>query len=103
MGAHVVNTTALISGRFLNRHIIGRCCGILAGMLAAAVEGSAAITCKPTMLKAFSLSCGLASLFGGALLAIVAASLVVEDQRLFLACRANGGSVDACLLKINGR
>ena len=45
----------------------------------------------------------LSGLFGGALLAIFTASLAVEDQRHFVACRASGASVDACLLKINGR
>ena len=30
-------------------------------------------------------------------------SLAVEDQRAFVSCRITGQSVDACLLKINGR
>jgi hypothetical protein len=30
-------------------------------------------------------------------------SLAAEDQRAFLACRANGASVDACHLLISGR
>lgn len=45
----------------------------------------------------------LSGLFGGALLAIFTASLAVEDQRHFVACRASGASVDACLLQISGR
>ena len=55
------------------------------------------------VIHSLSLSCRLAALFSGALLAIVAASLAVEDQRRFLSCRASGSSVDACLLQINGR
>jgi hypothetical protein len=55
------------------------------------------------VILSLSLSCKLAALFGGALLAIVAASLAVEDQRRFLSCRASGASTDACLLQINGR
>jgi hypothetical protein len=30
-------------------------------------------------------------------------SLAAEDQRAFLVCRADGGSVDACHLLISGR
>jgi len=45
----------------------------------------------------------LSSIFAGSLLAIFAGSLAVEDQRHFVACRASGASVDACLLQINGR
>jgi hypothetical protein len=30
-------------------------------------------------------------------------SLAAEDQRAFLSCRANGASVDACILHIAGR
>ena len=45
----------------------------------------------------------LSSIFAGGLLVIFAASLAVEDQRHFVACRASGASVDACLLQINGR
>jgi hypothetical protein len=55
------------------------------------------------VINSFSLSCKLAGVFGGALLSILAASLIVEDQRTFLSCRASGNSVDFCLLKINGR
>jgi hypothetical protein len=33
MGAHAVNTTALVSGRFLNRHTLPIRCAIPAGML----------------------------------------------------------------------
>lgn len=45
----------------------------------------------------------LSALFGGSLLALFAASLAVEDQRHFVACRASGASADACLLQISGR
>ena len=55
------------------------------------------------MISSLSLSCKLAALFGGALLAILAGSLAVEDQRRFLSCRATGVSANACLLQINGR
>jgi len=34
---------------------------------------------------------------------IFLASLAVEDQRAFLACRQSGQSVDACMLQIHGR
>lgn len=50
-----------------------------------------------------SIALKLSALFAGSLLAIFAASLASENQRHFLSCRADGGSVDACLLKINGR
>lgn len=39
----------------------------------------------------------------GAFLVLFAASLAVEDQRHFVACRASGASADACLLQISGR
>ena len=72
-------------------------------MLSATAERSAApLTINP-VVNSLSLSCKLAALFGGALLAIVACSLAVEDQRHFLSCRATGASADACLLQINGR
>jgi len=66
-------------------------------------ERSVASLATHPVVNSLSLSCKLAALFGGALLAIVAASLAVEDQRRFLSCRASGVSVDACLLQINGR
>ena len=55
------------------------------------------------VIRSLSLSCRLAALFGGALLTLFAASLIVEDQRHFVACRASGASTDACLLQISGR
>jgi hypothetical protein len=55
------------------------------------------------MTHAISTTAKLAALFGGSLLALFVASLAVEDQRLFVACRASGASVDACLLQISGR
>jgi hypothetical protein len=45
----------------------------------------------------------LSAVFGGSLLALFIGSLAVEDQRHFVACRASGASVDACLLQISGR
>jgi hypothetical protein len=55
------------------------------------------------MVSSLSIPCKLAALFSGALAALFVASLAVEDQRLFVSCRASGVSVDACLLRINGR
>jgi uncharacterized membrane protein len=55
------------------------------------------------VINSLSLPGKLVALFGGALLAIFTASLIVEDQRHFVACRASGVSADACLLQINGR
>jgi uncharacterized membrane protein len=55
------------------------------------------------VVRSLSLSGKLAALFGGALLTLFATSLIVEDQRRFVACRASGASTDACLLQINGR
>lgn len=103
MGGDAVKPTPLISGQIKKRHTVAIRCKILARMLAAATERSVASLATDPVINSFSISGKLVALFGGALLAIVAASLVVEDQRLFLACRANGGSVDACLLRINGR
>lgn len=54
-------------------------------------------------MHAFSLTAKLSALFGGSLFALFVAGLAVEDQRLFVSCRASGASVDACLLQINGR
>jgi hypothetical protein len=55
------------------------------------------------IMRAFTLTAKLSALFGGSLLALFVAGLVVEDQRHFVACRASGASADACLLQINGR
>ena len=54
-------------------------------------------------MQAITISTKLAAVFGGSLLALFAASLAVEDQRHFVACRATGASADACLLQISGR
>lgn len=56
----------------------------------------------PTM-QTLSLTAKLSALFGGSLFALFVAGLAVEDQRHFVACRATGASVDACLLQISGR
>lgn len=56
----------------------------------------------PTM-QTLSLTVKLSALFGGSLFALFVAGLAVEDQRHFVACRATGASVDACLLQISGR
>jgi hypothetical protein len=55
------------------------------------------------MTHAISTTAKLAALFGGSLLALFVASLAVEDQRHFVACRASVASADACLLQISGR
>ena len=54
-------------------------------------------------MPALTLTAKLSAVFGGSLLALFAASLAVEDQRHFVACRASGASADACLLQISGR
>jgi hypothetical protein len=54
-------------------------------------------------MQALSITAKLTALFGGSLLTLFAASLAVEDQRHFVACRASGASVDDCLLQISGR
>jgi hypothetical protein len=54
-------------------------------------------------MQALSITAKLAVVFGGSLLALFTASLAVEDQRHFIACRATGASADACLLQIAGR
>lgn len=54
-------------------------------------------------MQTLSLTAKLSALFGGSLFALFVAGLAVEDQRLFVACRASGASADACLLQINGR
>jgi hypothetical protein len=54
-------------------------------------------------MQALSITAKLTALFGGSLLALFTASLAVEDQRHFVACRATGATADACLLQISGR
>ena len=54
-------------------------------------------------MQTLSITAKLVALFGGSLLTLFVASLAVEDQRHFVACRASGASTDACLLQINGR
>jgi hypothetical protein len=54
-------------------------------------------------MPALTITAKLAALFGGSLLALFTASLAVDDQRRFVACRATGASADACLLQISGR
>jgi hypothetical protein len=54
-------------------------------------------------MQNLSIIAKLAALFGGSLVALFVASLAVEDQRHFVACRASGASADACLLQISGR
>jgi hypothetical protein len=65
-------------------------------------EPDAANPANHTM-RALTLTAKLSALFGGSLLALFVAGLVVEDQRHFVACRASGASADACLLQISGR
>lgn len=45
----------------------------------------------------------IATILAAPLMAGFIMSLAVEDQRTFLSCRANGASVDACILLISGR
>ena len=54
-------------------------------------------------MHALSITAKLSALFGGSLFALFVGTLVIEDQRHFVACRMAGGSVDACLLQISGR
>lgn len=103
MGPHSVNTTSSISGH-LKSVTPWRCVAglFLVWLRQRPSDRLRSLATDPVILS-LSLSCKLAALFGGALLAIVAASLAVEDQRRFLSCRASGASTDACLLQINGR
>jgi hypothetical protein len=52
---------------------------------------------------ALKVTARLAALFGGSLLALFVGTLAIEDQRLFVACRASGQSADSCLLQLQGR
>jgi hypothetical protein len=45
----------------------------------------------------------IAAVFLAPLVFLFVASLAAEDQRHFIACRADGASVDACILHIAGR
>ena len=56
----------------------------------------------PTMFT-LKVTAKLAALFGGSLLALFVGTLAIEDQRLFVACRASGQSADSCLLQLQGR
>lgn len=73
------------------------------GMLCASVGSDSADPFKHQNMHAVTVTAKLSALFGGSLLALFAASLAVEDQRHFVACRASGASADACLLQISGR
>jgi hypothetical protein len=55
------------------------------------------------IMHALTVTAKLSALFGGSLFALFVGTLVIEDQRHFVSCRMAGGSVDACLLQINGR
>jgi hypothetical protein len=54
-------------------------------------------------MNAITLTAKLTGLFCGSLLLLFAASLMSEDQRRFIDCRASGASAEACLLFISGR
>lgn len=54
-------------------------------------------------MQTVSLTAKLSAIFAGAIASLILASLAVEDQRLFLACKAQQQTTDACLVKINGR
>ena len=62
-----------------------------------AIPGRRFLSFKPM------LALKLSAVFGGSLFALFIGSLVVEDQRQFVVCRATGASADACLLQISGR
>ena len=103
MGPHSVNTTSSIS-RHLKSVTPWRCvAGLFPVWLRQRLSDRPPSLATDLVMHSLSLPGRLAALFGGALLALFAASLIVEDQRHFVACRASGGSVDACLLQINGR
>lgn len=58
---------------------------------------------RPThhrIMKNFSL---IVAVCAGSLLFVFAGALASEDHGNFASCRANGFSVDACMLKISGR
>jgi hypothetical protein len=54
-------------------------------------------------MKTLSASLSVSAILLAPLVALFIGSLASENQRIFLSCRANGGSVDACLLLISGR
>jgi hypothetical protein len=54
-------------------------------------------------MHTITLTAKLTGLFCGSLLLLFAASLMSEDQRRFIDCRASGSSAEACLLLISGR
>ena len=70
-------------------------------------NGKGATRSRPSQtfrtMQTLSLTVKLSALFGGSLFALFVAGFAVEDQRHFVACRASGASVDACLLQISGR
>jgi hypothetical protein len=54
-------------------------------------------------MKTLSSSLGVGAILLAPLVTLFIGSLAVENQRMFLSCRANGGSTDSCLLLIGGR
>jgi len=103
MGPHSVNTTPSISGH-LKSVTPWRCvAGLFLVWLRQRPSDRPCSLAMHPVVRSLSLSGKLAALFGGALLTLFATSLIVEDQRRFVACRASGASTDACLLQINGR
>lgn len=71
------------------------------------LSDEAPLACLLAMRSFFrdlSLLAGLAvAITGGGTALMVIVSLISEDQRQFLSCRAAGSGVDACLLVVNGR
>lgn len=45
----------------------------------------------------------IAAVCFGPVVCLFIASLAIEDQRNYVACRVSGAGLDACILQINGR
>jgi hypothetical protein len=54
-------------------------------------------------MKTLSAGLGVSAVLLSPLVALFIGSLALENQRVFLSCRANGASADACWLLIAGR
>jgi hypothetical protein len=62
-----------------------------------------AIPTPPLEMKTLSAGLGVSAVLLSPLVALFIGSLTLENQRVFLSCRANGASADACWLLIAGR
>jgi hypothetical protein len=80
--------------------------GLARGLLATIVGKRSETVAVPNpinQMKTLSSSLGVGAVLLAPLVTLFIGSLAVENQRMFLSCRANGGSTDSCLLLIGGR